>query len=102
MGLGPKQVAQFLAAGLVKDPADFFALTKEDLTALDRQGETSATNLLTRLERYPEAVQISVEYLPEASLQLCQLAGDYTKLRDLSQQRDDIVGFTAGLLQAAE
>ena len=50
MGLGPKQVAQFLAAGLVKDPADFFALKKDDVVALERQGETSATNLVTRLD----------------------------------------------------
>jgi hypothetical protein len=56
-------------------------------------------NLLSRLKRYPEALQVSVEYLPEASLQLCQLAGNYPALRDLSRQRDDLVGFAAGIIQ---
>jgi DNA ligase (NAD+) len=50
VGLGPKQVAQFRAAGLLEDAADLFALKKEDLLALDRQGETSAQNLLDRIE----------------------------------------------------
>jgi DNA ligase (NAD+) len=49
-GLGPKQVAQFREAGLLRDAADLFALAKEDLLALDRQGETSARNLLERIE----------------------------------------------------
>jgi hypothetical protein len=56
-------------------------------------------NLLSRLERYAEAIQTSVEYLPEASLQLCQQARDYATLRNLARQRDDIVGFAAGIIQ---
>jgi DNA ligase (NAD+) len=48
-GLGPKQVGQFIAAGLIRDAADLWSLTKEGLVALDRQGETSAKNLLARL-----------------------------------------------------
>ena len=57
-------------------------------------------NLLSRLKRYLEAVQVSIECLPEASLQLCQLAGDYAALRTVSRQRDDVVGFAAGIIQA--
>ena len=57
-------------------------------------------NLLSRLERYPEAIQVSVESLPEASLQLCQLAADYAKLQDLARERRDVVSFAAGILQA--
>jgi DNA ligase (NAD+) len=48
-GLGPKQVSQFRAAGLLSDAADLFVLRKEDLLALERQGETSAQNLLDRI-----------------------------------------------------
>jgi DNA ligase (NAD+) len=48
-GLGPKQARQFLAAGLVRDAADLWSLSKEALVALERQGETSAQNLLDRL-----------------------------------------------------
>jgi hypothetical protein len=56
-------------------------------------------NLLSRLERFADAIQISREYLPEATLQLCQLAGDYSGLRDAAREREDVVGFAAGLLQ---
>jgi hypothetical protein len=57
-------------------------------------------NLLSRLERYPEAVQTSVEHLPEAGLPLCQLAGDYATLRRLARERADVVAFAAGIIQA--
>ncbi len=50
-GLGPKQVAQFMAAGLVRDAADLWSLRKEDLVALERQGDVSAANLLDRIEK---------------------------------------------------
>jgi DNA ligase (NAD+) len=49
-GLGEKQVAQFQAAGLLNTAADFYRLTKEQLVALDRVGETSAENILRSIE----------------------------------------------------
>jgi DNA ligase (NAD+) len=49
-GLGEKQVAQFQEAGLLRTAADFYRLTKEQLTALDRVGDTSAENLLRAIE----------------------------------------------------
>jgi DNA ligase (NAD+) len=49
-GLGEKQVAQFQAAGLLRTAADFYRLTKEQLVALDRVGETSAENILRSIE----------------------------------------------------
>lgn len=65
-------------------------------------------DLLVRLERYGEAIQASLEYFPDPAvapmncpnlLQLCQMAGDYTALRTLARQREDILGFTAGVIQ---
>jgi DNA ligase (NAD+) len=50
-GLGEKQIAQLQDAGLVRSPADFYALTVEQLVELDRVGETSATNLVAAIER---------------------------------------------------
>jgi DNA ligase (NAD+) len=49
-GLGEKQVALFQREGLVRTAADFYRLRKEQLTALERVGETSAENLLRSIE----------------------------------------------------
>jgi DNA ligase (NAD+) len=49
-GLGEKQVATFQEKGLVRTAADFYRLTKEQLVALERMGETSAENLLHAIE----------------------------------------------------
>jgi DNA ligase (NAD+) len=49
-GLGEKQVAQFQEAGLLRTAADFYRLTKEQLVALDRVGETSAENILRSID----------------------------------------------------
>jgi hypothetical protein len=63
--------------------------------------------LLVRLQRYPEAIQISLEHLSDIAaeqlacppvLQLCQLAGDYPLLRKIARERGDLLGFTAGLI----
>jgi DNA ligase (NAD+) len=53
-GLGEKQVASLQDAGLVRTAADFYELTKEQLVALERMGETSAENLLRSIERSKE------------------------------------------------
>ncbi|MBI3695162.1 MAG: hypothetical protein HY238_10040 [Acidobacteria bacterium] len=64
--------------------------------------------LLARLKRYPEAIEVSLEHLRDAdpsqlacpsALQLCQLAGDFTRLRKLAQERGDLLSFTAATLQ---
>ncbi len=49
-GLGDKLVDQLLAKELVSDPADLFALAKEQVADLERMGEKSADNLLAALE----------------------------------------------------
>ena len=49
-GFGEKLVDQLLDAGLVSHFADLFRLTREDLLALERMGETSADNVLAALD----------------------------------------------------
>jgi DNA ligase (NAD+) len=46
---GDKLIAQVVAAGLVKEPADLYALTVEDLAKLERRGEKSAKKCLSEL-----------------------------------------------------
>ncbi len=49
-GLGGTRAIQLVEAGLVKDVADLFTLTREQLLGLERMGETSAANLLAAIE----------------------------------------------------
>jgi DNA ligase (NAD+) len=50
-GLGWQRVQSMLDAGLVTDYASIYELTVEQLAALDRMGEKSATNLVEQIER---------------------------------------------------
>ena len=63
--------------------------------------------LLGRLKRYKQAVEISVMYLAGADqtqlacpsvLQLCYLAEDPGKMMEIAKRKQDLLGFTAGLL----
>ncbi|HJZ95248.1 MAG TPA: hypothetical protein VKE70_02015, partial [Candidatus Solibacter sp.] len=65
----------------------------------DTLGAEVLINLLSRLKRYAEAIQISLEFLPEASLQLCQQARDYVSLAEIAEQRSDPVAFAAAIIQ---
>ncbi|SPF37753.1 DNA ligase [Candidatus Desulfosporosinus infrequens] len=49
-GLGPAVIQQLLDAGLIKDAADLYSLTFEDLTPVDRMGKKSAENLLKGIQ----------------------------------------------------
>ena len=65
--------------------------------------------LLARLERYREAMDVSLEFLGDQSPsqlacpgipQLCQLSGDYDSLLDVARRRSDILNFTAAAIQS--
>jgi DNA ligase (NAD+) len=49
-GLGDQRVVQLVAAGLLADPADLYALVAEPLVGLEGLGELSAANLLAAIE----------------------------------------------------
>ncbi len=49
-GLGESLSGQLLQSGLVKDLADVYFLTKEQLLTLERMGEKSADNLIANIE----------------------------------------------------
>ena len=54
-GLGPQVVEALLCAGLIHDAADLYSLHTEDVAALERMGEKSATNLISAIERSKSA-----------------------------------------------
>jgi DNA ligase (NAD+) len=49
-GVGPKIIDQLLAADLIKNVADLFEITVEDLAPLERFAETSAQNMVVALK----------------------------------------------------
>jgi len=49
-GLGEKVIGQLFSLQLVKDPADIYFLTKDQLLSMERMGEKSATNLINAIE----------------------------------------------------
>lgn len=49
-GLGEKNVIALLGAGLIKDPADIYTVSKEDLLKLDRFAEISAAKLVASIQ----------------------------------------------------
>ncbi len=57
-GLGKKLVEQMADEDLVKTPADLFALSKDDLTSLDRMGKKSAENLLKAVDEAKDNVTL--------------------------------------------
>lgn len=50
-GLGLTRVVQLTDAGLIKDFADLFTLTRDQLLTLERMGPTSTDNLLAAIEQ---------------------------------------------------
>jgi len=49
--IGEKLCSALFQAGLVKDVADFYYLTREQLLSLERMGEKSASNILQSIEK---------------------------------------------------
>jgi hypothetical protein len=67
-------------------------------------------NLLVRLDRYREALEVSLDYLPGAhaseiacptAQQLCERAGDFDRLAELARERGDVLTYVAARLEAA-
>ncbi|MFC1511888.1 NAD-dependent DNA ligase LigA [Candidatus Latescibacterota bacterium] len=50
-GLGESLVSQLVTSGIVRDFADLYNLTREQLAGLERMGEKSARNILDALEK---------------------------------------------------
>jgi DNA ligase (NAD+) len=61
-GLGPVVIGQLLEKGLIKDPADIYYLSREDLLSLERLGEKSAANLANAITESKQAGLARVIY----------------------------------------
>lgn len=54
-GLGPQIVELLLSGGLIKDSADLYSLTSEQIEKIDRMGKKSAENLILAIENSKSA-----------------------------------------------
>ena len=79
-GLGEALVDQLVDQGLVKDAADLYQLTQDQLTALERMGEKSAANLIGEIENSKKSELARVIYaigIPFVGERTAQLLADH-------------------------
>jgi DNA ligase (NAD+) len=96
-GLGERLVEQLVDSGLVREPADLYRLTAEQLAGLERMGEKSAANLIEALERSKAtrfARFIFALGIPDVGETTAQaLAARFSGIAELEQSREsDFVG----------
>jgi DNA ligase (NAD+) len=88
-GLGEKIIEQLVDRGLIKDYADLYALTLEDLLTLERMGEKLAGNILAAIQKSKKTsldrliYSLGILHVGEHIAKL--LAREFSTLEDLSQ-----------------
>jgi hypothetical protein len=87
---------------------------KVDVMNPDEDGTMAAqvlVSLLTRLGRYGEALAVSLTHLKDedpgalacpTALQLCSLAKDYEKFREVSRNRGDLLDYVAASVMSRQ
>ena len=95
----------------VEEALEFFRQRAQSVN-IEEQGSAAAeiyVGLLARMQRYPEAIEASIELLPPelqtlgyapSLLELSELAGNYDRFMRLCEDRGDMLGYAAGLVQA--
>ena len=94
-GLGAKLIEQLVAAGRIETPADLFTLEQDELAALERMGEKSASNLIASVEKSKNTTlarflfALGIREVGEATA--VSLANHYGKLKSiLSASEEDL------------
>ncbi|ABA58165.1 DNA ligase (NAD+) [Nitrosococcus oceani ATCC 19707] len=93
-GLGDKLVEQLTKQGLLKDVADLYGLTKEQLAGLERMGQKSATNLINAIQQSKHTTlprflyALGIREVGEATAQvLAKEFGSLEALASVSEER---------------
>ena len=92
-GLGDKLIDQLVERGLVRDLADLYGLSKEQLANLDRMAEKSAQNLLAALDRSIDSTlprlltALGIRHVGEATAKLmAEHFGDLKKIEQAAAE----------------
>jgi DNA ligase (NAD+) len=92
-GLGEKLIDQLVERGLVRDVADLYSLTKEQLAELARMADKSAQNLLDALARSKQATlprcltALGIRHVGEATAKL--LADHFGTLEKIAEATEE-------------
>jgi len=93
-GLGEKLIDQLVERGLVKDIADLYALTKDELVGLERMAEKSAQNLIDASERSKHTTlarfltALGIRHVGEATSRLiAEHFGNLTSIMKASEEK---------------
>jgi DNA ligase (NAD+) len=93
-GLGDKLIDQLVERGMVKDIADLYGLSKEELANLERMAEKSAQNLLDALNRSKEATlprvltALGIRHVGEATAKLlAEHFGDLPSIMNATEEQ---------------
>lgn len=92
-GLGDKLVEQMVDSGMIKNPADLFLLTTEEIAGLERMGRKSAENLVNALQtaretRFPRFLYaLGIREVGEATAR--SLAMHFSDLESLMQADEE-------------
>jgi hypothetical protein len=100
--------AEYLGVLLGEHVEQGLAHFRQKLTDADPATADAFVALLTRAGCYDEAVTVSTAYLHGeagerclSAVELCQMAGDDARLRQVAREEGDLVGFAAGILKRA-
>jgi DNA ligase (NAD+) len=92
-GLGEKLVEQLVSSGLVKDVADLYQLSAEQLEPLERMGKKSATNLVEAIRRSKETTLARLLYglgIPQVGEHVANLLADeFGSLENLARASEE-------------
>jgi DNA ligase (NAD+) len=100
-GLGEALVDQLVESGLVKDPADLYFLTKQQLVSLERMGEKSASNVLAAIaasKRRPLDRLLNALGIPHVGEHVADvLAAHFASLEEIAQAPAELLAGIEGI-----
>lgn len=100
-GFGDELVFRLVEAGLVKEPADFYELSKEQISSLDRQGEKSSAKVLEALHKkkeltLPEFIKgLGISSISEKTTEVIQ--SKFHSLEDMQKASEEELSLIHGI-----